>query len=211
MKKMILSIVMLSSLNSFSFSQVEQEIVNFVNPPVPLEKSDISDQIGTYQAPKNETLMLVAFKIYGNYHWWHALYKLNKKSLRRKTYLTKGQKILFKKPKKKFEWEVYGKPYLIKRNDTLVRISFKEYETGKYWRHIWYNNRPVIQNPNIVFRGFTIYLPEIMQQKKFELAEDKGQQKQHSGRQIASEKSIQQSNKKSKKVSSRDTVINTAI
>jgi hypothetical protein len=59
-----------------------------------------------------------------------------------------------------------GKPYLIKKGDTLWDISFKEYNESKYWPYIWLNNiYPVhlsqisILSPLLLYPNTTIYLP----------------------------------------------------
>jgi len=59
-----------------------------------------------------------------------------------------------------------GKPYLIKKGDTLWDISFKEYNDSKYWPYIWLNNiYPIhlskisILSPLLLYPNTTIYLP----------------------------------------------------
>jgi len=50
-----------------------------------------------------------------------------------------------------------GLPYLIRRNDTLGKISNKVYGVPKHWPRIWKNNPELIQDPNKIYAGFTLY------------------------------------------------------
>ncbi|OUR98530.1 hypothetical protein A9Q84_03715 [Halobacteriovorax marinus] len=53
-----------------------------------------------------------------------------------------------------------GKPHIIKRGETLQNVSLQHYGTNREWPYIWANNSPLIENPNKVYAGFTIfYLP----------------------------------------------------
>jgi len=113
--------------------------------------------IQEYTVGENETLMMVAFKIYGNYEKWKVIAKRNKSVLKGNNQLKKGMVLKFKAPKKEFVWNPEGSPYLIKTGDTLGRISNKVYKTPKKWKAIWENNKPLIRNPNKIFAGFTLY------------------------------------------------------
>lgn len=73
-----------------------------------------------------------------------------------------------------------GKPYLIKKGDTLWDISFKEYNDSKYWPYIWLNNiYPVhlsqisILSPLLLYPNTTIYLPLKHEVKEWYDKEDK--------------------------------------
>lgn len=109
-----------------------------------------------YTVQKNETLMMIAFKLYGDYGKWKMLSELNGT-----TNVTEGMKIKFNKPSEPFQWSPEGNPYLIKSGDTLGTISNTTYGTIKYWKNIWNNNKPLIKDPNKIYAGFTIYTPLI--------------------------------------------------
>ena len=113
----------------------------------------------TYTVQKNETLMLVAFKIYGDYGRWREIAQMNSEVLNGGTSLTEGMSLQYVAPATEFVWNPEGNPYLIKTGDTLGTISQDVYETPTYWRNIWDNNRPLIKDPNRIFAGFTIYTP----------------------------------------------------
>lgn len=109
-----------------------------------------------YTVQKNETLMMIAFKLYGDYGKWKQLAELNSA-----TNVKEGMQIKYNKPSEQFIWSPEGNPYLIKSGDTLGTISNTTYGTLKYWKNIWNNNKPLIKDPNKIFAGFTIYTPVI--------------------------------------------------
>ena len=110
--------------------------------------------IGTYVTSKGETLMQVAFKIYGDYRQWKQIMQLNNLS---NPNVSVGTSLKYSKPAKEFVWNPSGKPYLVKRGDTLGFISQEKYNTSKRWRDIYNNNRPLIRDPDRIFAGFTLY------------------------------------------------------
>lgn len=113
----------------------------------------------SYQVQENDTLMLVAFKVYGDYSRWREIAEYNSELLKGSTSLEKGMNLQYKAPKERFEFRPDGNPYLVKKGDYLVKISHKTYGTSKHWEAIWKNNQPLIKDPNVVFAGFTIYTP----------------------------------------------------
>lgn len=107
----------------------------------------------TYRVQKGDTLMMVAFKIYGDYHKWKDLKEWNKDVKK----IEEGAELKYMVPDQRFGWQPNGLPYLIKTADTLGTISMDKYGTSKKWKSIYNNNRPLIKNPNLIFAGFTIY------------------------------------------------------
>lgn len=114
-----------------------------------------------YTVQKNETLMLVAFKLYGDYSKWRTIAELNAEQLNGSTHIKEGMSLNYTAPAEEFVWNPEGNPWLIKNGDTLGTISNDVYETPKHWKAIWKNNEPLIQDPNKIFVGFTIYTPEL--------------------------------------------------
>lgn len=140
-------------VDSFSNDEVaSSEPIAPVSPSV-----QTSSELNTYTVQKNETLMLIAFKIYGDYSKWKELAQLNSGVNIYK--LKEGQTIQYYAPVNEFVWSPVGNPYLIKSGDTLGTISNDTYGTNKYWKDIWSNNKPLIKDPNKIFVGFTIYTP----------------------------------------------------
>ncbi|MEC7274739.1 MAG: LysM peptidoglycan-binding domain-containing protein [Bdellovibrionota bacterium] len=119
---------------------------------------ELSSDEGQYTVKRGETLMMVAFNIYGDYRKWQDLRNLN--GLSGQT-VAEGSVIRYMKPVQEFVWNPEGLPYLIKNGDSLVSISSDKYGTPKKWELIYNNNRPLIKDPNLIFAGFTLYyIPE---------------------------------------------------
>lgn len=136
--------VIISPDEDFSYSN---------NPPM-----RTSGSTGNYKVKKSETLMLIAFKLYGDYSRWRELKHLNRHKIKGHTVYA-GSTIQYYTEGAGFSWNPKGEPYLIKRRDTLGKISNKVYGSFKHWKTLWKNNRPLIKNPNKIFAGFTIYYP----------------------------------------------------
>lgn len=113
-----------------------------------------SGSTGEYVVQKNDTLMWIAFKIYGDYAMWKKIANMNPGAT---SGISVGQVLRYNPPMREFNWNPQGNPYLIKRGDTLGLISKSVYGNSGKWRSIYNNNRPMIKNPNIIFAGFTLY------------------------------------------------------
>lgn len=116
--------------------------------------------VKTYTVQKNETLMLIAFKLYGDYERWKELASQNRETLKGNTNVREGVSLKYMAPAEEFVWNPQGLPYLIRTGDTLGGISKTVYTTTKKWKLIWENNRPLIKDPNKIFAGFTIHYLE---------------------------------------------------
>lgn len=138
--------------------------------PVVIEENDFTPTVTTvaetmnitkqYTVQKNETLMLIAFKLYGDYDRWKELANYNSEKLAGSTMLKEGMVLNYVAPSEEFVWNPEGLPYLIRTGDTLGRISSNVYSTHTKWKLLWDNNRPLIKDPNKIFAGFTIYYNE---------------------------------------------------
>lgn len=128
------------------------------NPAVSIQPT--GDEL-TYTVQPNETLMLIAFKLYGDYSRWKEIAQLNQDKLAGGTNISTGTQLRYNSAGSGFSWSPQGNPYLIQRGDTLSLISDKVYGTIMKWRKIWDNNRPLIKDANKIYVGFTIYyVPE---------------------------------------------------
>ncbi|MDA8791590.1 LysM peptidoglycan-binding domain-containing protein [Bacteriovoracaceae bacterium] len=112
-----------------------------------------------YTVQRNETLMLIAFKLFGDYEKWRELARWNSGQLNGSTNISVGMQLKYMRSGPEFVWNPEGNPYLIKRGETLGIISDNVYQTPRHWRDIWQNNKPLIKDPNVIFAGFTIYTP----------------------------------------------------
>lgn len=129
----------------------------------PMVETSSNFQAGSmmeYKVQKNETLMMIAFKLYGDYGKWKELASYNRDALKGNTNISNGMTLKYMAPAQEFVWNPQGLPYLIRTGDTLGGISTNVYATPKKWKLIWDNNRPLIKDPNKIFAGFTIYYLE---------------------------------------------------
>ncbi len=135
------------------------ENVSSESSPV-VSESYVAGSEKTYQVQKNETLMMIAFKLYGDYSKWKELANHNATALKGSTSVRPGTVLKYVAPAEEFVWNPQGLPYLIRTGDTLGTISTSVYQTPKKWKMIWDNNRPLIKDPNKIFAGFTLYYLE---------------------------------------------------
>jgi len=51
--------------------------------------------------------------------------------------------------------------YTVERGDSLSAISKRVYGKSKYWKEIFEANRDTIENPDLIYPGQTLQLPDI--------------------------------------------------
>ena len=117
-----------------------------------------SHEVATYKIKKGDTLMLIAYNLYGHFKEWKSLYSLNKDKIRMFSKLETGTALKYYTATKKFP-RPSGAPYLIKWGDTLSLISGKVYGNKMKWQVIHSNNRYLFPNANLIFAGLTLYYP----------------------------------------------------
>lgn len=140
---------------------IEEERVAYepIEAPAKINLENLEPTVSTnsaiehYRFQKGDTLMMVAFKIYGDYRKWKDIKKWNSD----KKDIVAGTELKYYVPDQKFGWRPDGLPYLVKTGDTLQIISMDKYNTTRKWKSIYNNNKPLIRNPNLIFAGFTIY------------------------------------------------------
>jgi nucleoid-associated protein YgaU len=108
---------------------------------------------GTYTVKSGDTLMWIAFKIYGDYSRWSDLSSQNGNIVR----INEGQVLNYTEPSERFTWDPKGNPHTVIQGETLGTISNEKYGTAAKWRSIYNNNKPMIKDPNLIFAGFTLY------------------------------------------------------
>ena len=114
-------------------------------------------QIKSYKVQRGETLMQIAFKLYGDISKWKEIKNMNSDKLTNNSSLKTNTELKYRAPDAPFVWNPAGTPYLIKTGETLGTISSSVYSTPKKWKAIWENNKPLIKNPNVIYAGFTLY------------------------------------------------------
>jgi nucleoid-associated protein YgaU len=142
----------------------EPVVAETSEPEIDMESPVVDNSMAgseqTYIVQKNETLMMIAFKLYGDYGKWKTLANYNREKLNGSTVVTNGMQLKYMAPAEAFVWNPQGLPYLIRTGDTLGTVSKTVYQTPKKWKLIWDNNRPLIKDANKIFAGFTLYYLE---------------------------------------------------
>lgn len=119
-----------------------------------------------YQTKNGDTLMKISFEYYGNLYRWREIYRANRNLISNYNLLISGTNLQIKNVKSIFIHKI-GSPYIINRNDTLIKISSLLYGNKNEWRLLWHNNPELIHDPNKIYAGLTMYYVPII--KKFGL------------------------------------------
>lgn len=136
--------------------------------PKSLESApNTSGEMGSYSVQKGDTLMKIAFNLYGDIAQWKNLYEWNKDSLVKASQLKAGSQLKYQKPSGEPTIEKNGDPYLIKKGDSLASIANDIYAKPSKWKKIYENNKTLIKDPNKIFAGFYLYY-QITEQEKQE-------------------------------------------
>jgi nucleoid-associated protein YgaU len=125
-----------------------------------------SSGVGTHTVQRGDTLMKIAFEVYGDLFKWKELYEANKDKIKNPNDLPVGIELSYEKPSETPQVSSEGEKYLIKQGDTLGTISENVYGTRKKWKKIWKNNRELIKDPNKIFAGFYLYYPMSAEDKE---------------------------------------------
>jgi LysM repeat protein len=115
-----------------------------------------SGKMDTYTVKPGDTLMKIAFQIYGDVDRWHDLHELNAAKLKGGA-LRKGLKLKYEVPMDAFQPEQLSHSYLIKKGDTLAGIADDVYGKKMKYKKLQAYNKKLIKNPNRIFAGFTIF------------------------------------------------------
>ncbi len=126
----------------------------------------ITEDIGLYNVEKGDTLMWIAFKLYGDYSQWRKIYELNKDTIKPNYDLSLVASLRYHVPDQKFI-NPTGRPYFIKRGDSLSKISKKVYGQWQKWPIIYKNNSAQIKDPNLIFAGFTLFYKPLYKNNLF--------------------------------------------
>ncbi len=119
------------------------------------EQNAEAGAIAQYVVKPHDTLMFIAFKVFGNHMKWRELLSVNDNISGES--LAVGSTINYRVPAVKFRWNKNGNPFLIRVGDTLGTISGEVYGVQGRWNEIYNNNRQMIHDPNLIFAGFTLY------------------------------------------------------
>jgi hypothetical protein len=123
----------------------------------PIEKTD------AYKVRPGDTLMKISFEHYGDIYKWRQILQDNKNLISNYRSLVPGT-VLKVRGEEFVVVEKNGRPYLIRKNETLLKISKNLYGSKQYWKTLWDNNRQMIKDPNKIYAGFTLYYLDLNQQ-----------------------------------------------
>ena len=127
-----------------------------------VNKNGLTDQINTYRVrDKHETLMLVAYKIYGDYALWREIADLNGDVLGGRLDITPGMLLKYRVPQEGYTFTPEGNPFLVRKGHSLSIISDLVYRDWRRWKDIFAHNQPFIKNSNLIYEGSTLfYVPD---------------------------------------------------
>jgi len=110
-----------------------------------------------YHVQNSDTLMKIAYDVYGNLYDWKKIYEANQDRIKDPNRIPAGTVLKVEKPSAPVATQQNGDKYLIKEGDTLGTISYDIYGTEKKWKRLWENNQQLIRDPNKIFAGFYLY------------------------------------------------------
>jgi len=109
-----------------------------------------------YRVKIGDTLMKISFEKYGSLFRWREIYERNRDQIKSFNILSVGMTLTIEGVEY-LVIEKNGEPYLIRKQDTLAKISNKLYGTPTKWKALWKNNLQLIHNPNKIYAGLTLY------------------------------------------------------
>ena len=116
-----------------------------------------SGKMERYTVKTGDTLMKIAFQLYGDVGRWKDLHELNQVALKSGSALRKGMKLRYEVPVESFSLEQLSHSYAIKKGDTLAGIADNVYGKKMKYKKLQTYNKRLIKNPNRIFAGFTIF------------------------------------------------------
>jgi nucleoid-associated protein YgaU len=150
--------------DTYDAEMMDEDIAEDFTEEVVQEKpvqvvTSFEENFEIYTVQKNDSLMLISFKLYNKFGKWRELAEWNDVTNLKNYNIQEGDQIKYRaKGANKNFATPDGNPYLVKKGDYLGVISKKVYDgNARFWYDIWKNNSTLIQNPNQIFTGFTIY------------------------------------------------------
>lgn len=119
--------------------------------------SAASGAMQSYTVKKGDTLMKIAFSIYGDLDRWKDLSEWNKDKLKNANKLAAGMSLTYEAPSVAFTADQLSHNYTIKKGDTLAKIADEVYGRKQKYKKLQNYNAHLIKNPNRIFAGFTLF------------------------------------------------------
>ncbi|RZA08211.1 MAG: LysM peptidoglycan-binding domain-containing protein [Proteobacteria bacterium] len=144
-----------------------------------LSASTSAGEIAWYEVKRGDTLMKIAFSIYGDIDRWKDMKDWNADTVKNFSHLKAGSKLKYETPAVAFTQEELAHSYLIKTGDTLAGIADEVYGRRNKYKKLQSYNPQLIKNVNRIFAGFNLFY-EITAQEMQE-AETRRQQRGSAG------------------------------
>lgn len=138
------------------------------------ENVENSGKMESYKVKSGDTLMKIAFTLYGDIDRWKEIYDLNKNAIKKASQLKAGTELKYEAPLQNFQPEQLSHSYLIKQGDTLANIADDVYGRKMKYKKLQKFNSHLVKNPNRIFAGFTLYY-DITEQEMAEAAARRAQ------------------------------------
>ena len=114
-----------------------------------------------YTVKSGDTLWKIARQFYGNGAMWTKIYADNKSTIKNPNRIYVGQVLLIYPSigDGTYITESGAKTYRVKRGDTLWSIAEEMYGKGKRWKKIYEANKGTLSNPNKLYAGQILIIP----------------------------------------------------
>jgi nucleoid-associated protein YgaU len=126
-------------------------VMNEVAPVATATSSGSGSEV--YEVQGGDTLMKIAFKVYGDVYQWRKVLDDNSDRISDPGRLVKGTQLKVDNAPNEDYYNGYER-YLIKSGDTLGIISDDVYGTQKKWKQLWKMNDGLVKDPNRIYAGF---------------------------------------------------------
>lgn len=118
----------------------------------------------SYQIKKGDTALMIAFQKYRDLEMWKNILEWNPE-----TSFKAGSVIRLRRIDESTlpEINTNGTPYIVNKDDFLIKIADKVYDGKKdYWVSIWKNNKILVQDKDLIYPGFVLYYRDYQIAKK---------------------------------------------
>lgn len=122
-------------------------------------------EMASYTVKRGDTLMKIAFSLYGDLNKWRDLRTWNADSVGNGNSLTPGMSLKYVY-EGEFIRQKLDYSYLIRRGDTLGGIARQIYGKVMKYRKLQNFNPRLVRNANRIFAGFTLYYNITPQEQK---------------------------------------------
>jgi LysM repeat protein len=111
----------------------------------------------TYEVKPGDTLMKIAFSLYGDIDRWKDLQEWNAGKITKLSALKVGTRLQYEAPLTPFSPEEREHAYTIRQGDTLAGIADEVYGRRAKYKKLQNYNSSLIKDPNRIFAGFKIF------------------------------------------------------